>query len=126
MAEFLGKVFNKPIEELSLIEWSGGDIEVCLHCSEFTSHCPVTEQPDFGSLKIVYEPDKSLVETKSMKLFLWGFREKKGFNERLVASIADNFFDQVKPKRVTVMGQFHPRGGIAIEVKAIRKRDFEL
>lgn len=98
--------------------------EVQLECTEFTSRCPVTKQPDFGSLNIIYTPEGHLVETKSLKLWLWQFRDRACFNEKLCREIAMEFFRQVRPRCVTVKMDFKPRGGIAVH--AMYSIDFEL
>lgn len=117
----LGKQTNEPTTQLDPIPWTGGrKMVVRLDCSEFTSHCPVTGQPDFGRFVIEYVPDRFIVETKSMKLFMWQFREVKRFNELLVDEIADAFYSQIKPERVTVTGSFNQRGGIAVTATATR------
>lgn len=105
-----------------MIPWSGGPLEVQLECSEFTSHCPVTGQPDFARLVIRYTPDKHLVETKSLKLYLWSFREAKAYNEALCDEVAHVFDAQVQPKSVTVEAMFHARGGISVTARAARQR----
>jgi len=95
---------------------------VTLQCSEFTSHCPVTGQPDFATLRIEYMPDKSIVETKSLKLYLWSYRDKAMFNEQIVEKIAADIIKQVRPKWVTVVGTFAQRGGISVQATATRGR----
>lgn len=110
----LGKVSNKPTRLLDALEWKGGPQVITLDCSEFSSHCPVTGQPDFGRLVIVYVPDKHIVETKSLKLFIWSYRDRKQFNESIVDEIAGIFFHQIKPVTVRVEGYFNPRGGISV------------
>lgn len=116
----LGKQTNAPTDTLDAIPWTGGPVVVHLDCSEFTSHCPVTGQPDFGSLVIEYEPDGHLVETKSMKLFLWQYRHASAFNEAITDEIAEAFMRQIRPRRVMVTGRFNSRGGIAVTVTARR------
>lgn len=116
----LGQQSQEPVEELDLIPWKGGEVEVVLDCTEFTSRCPVTKQPDFGELEIRYWPRNNLVETKSLKLFLWHFRDQAMFNEVLVNHISMKFWRQVQPARLVVTGRFHARGGI--KVTAISER----
>lgn len=116
----LGKISNQPIERLELVPFNGRHTTVVLKCSEFTSLCPVTGQPDFAILEIEYIPVVALVETKSLKLYLWRFREVPAFNEQLVNIIADDFFEQVQPKGVRVTGVFHARGGISVSAIAQR------
>ncbi len=110
----LGKPSNQPIDKLDLIEWKGETITVRLECADFTSLCPVTGQPDFGSLTIEYIPNRHLAETKSVKLYLWRYRNEPGFNEALVDSIARDLFRQIQPKWLRLTGRFHPRGGISV------------
>lgn len=118
--QHLGRVSNEPTDTLDLVRWEAGSIAVSLHCAEFTSLCPVTGQPDFATLDIEYIPGKYIVETKSLKLWLWRFRQKKAFNEALTAQIADEFFEQVDPVRVDVTMHFHQRGGISVHANAVR------
>lgn len=117
----LGKVSNAPTERLDLVRWTGKPgLTVLLDCTEFTSHCPVTGQPDFARLEIEYEPAFHLIETKSLKLYLQTWRHKKEFNEVIADAIADAVFAQAKPTRLRVTMRFHPRGGIAPTVEAVR------
>jgi 7-cyano-7-deazaguanine reductase len=113
---YLGKQTNEPTKKLDRIEVKAPPFpgEVYLLCTEFTSFCPVTHQPDFGELLITYRPGRWLVETKSLKLFLWSFRERGDFNESIVREIAEIFFLQVAPVFVSVRGTFHSRGGIGL------------
>ena len=114
----LGRKSEKPVKELEVIPWPKAKREesfaVRIECSEFTSLCPVTSQPDFGSLIITYRPDSCIVETKSLKLFLWSYRRRKAFNETLVREIGRRFFEAVKPLHLLVEGHFNARGGIKV------------
>jgi 7-cyano-7-deazaguanine reductase len=85
-----------------------------LDCPEFTSLCPVTGQPDFGKIRILYSPDKWLVESKSLKIYLFSFRNHGAFHENCVNMIARDLFKVMKPKWIEVSGFFNPRGGISI------------
>lgn len=116
----LGKPSNQPTDKVDLIDWKGDRIVVRLDCSEFTSLCPVTGQPDFGQLAIEYVPDRHLAETKSVKLYLWKFRTEAGFNEALVDRIASDLYGQIKPHWLRVTGAFNPRGGIQVTATAER------
>jgi 7-cyano-7-deazaguanine reductase len=118
----LGRRSPQPIEKVDLIPWSGGDIEISLECDEFSSLCPVTGQPDFGSLNIRYRPRRHLVESKSLKLYLWHFRNEGVFNEELVARVADDLSRQIRPQWLEVEGKFNSRGGIAISARVERGR----
>ncbi len=85
-------------------------------CPEFTSMCPVTGQPDFGHLVIDYAPDKWLVESKSLKLFLNSFRNHGAFHEDCTLYVAKRFCDAAKPIWLRIGGYWYPRGGIPIDV----------
>lgn len=83
-------------------------------CTEFTSLCPKTGQPDFAKIFINYIADKKMVESKSLKLYLFSFRNHGDFHEDCVQTICDDIVKLIKPKYVEVVGEFTPRGGIAI------------
>ena len=85
-----------------------------LECPEFTHICPKTAQPDFANITIHYSPDKYLVESKSLKLYLFGFRTHGSFHEDCVNTIASDLFKLMEPKWIEVRGDFMPRGGISI------------
>jgi len=88
---------------------------VSFNCPEFTTLCPITGQPDFAVIYIQYIPDEWLVESKSLKLYLFSFRNHKGFHEEVVNVIADDLFNLLKPFYLEVYGEFNPRGGISID-----------
>jgi 7-cyano-7-deazaguanine reductase len=111
---YLGRPVEGPIDRVERIPWTGGEIHVRLDCAEFTTLCPVTGQPDFGNLLIEYQPDCYLVETKSLKLFLQGYRDKRAFNEQIVAELASRLFQQLQPHWLRVTGHYNARGGIAL------------
>ena len=83
---------------------------------EFTSLCPVTGQPDFAHLVIDYAPDETIVESKSLKLFLSSFRNHCGFHEEVTVGIGQRLTDEMKPKWLRIGGYWYPRGGIPIDV----------
>lgn len=83
-------------------------------CTEFTSLCPKTNQPDFARITINYIADKLMVESKSLKLYLFSFRNHGDFHEDCVQKICDDLFALMKPKYIEVIGEFTPRGGISI------------
>jgi 7-cyano-7-deazaguanine reductase len=93
---------------------------VCLLCSEFTSLCPVTGQPDYGRLHIGYVPGRLCVESKSLKLYLMRYRNHGAFHEDCVNRVADDLCGRVSPRYLRVYGDFNPRGGIAIRPLAVR------
>ncbi|MDR0686167.1 MAG: preQ(1) synthase [Dysgonamonadaceae bacterium] len=90
------------------------DYWVRLNCPEFTSLCPVTGQPDFATIVIGYIPDGLLVESKSLKLYLFGFRGHGAFHEDCVNIILNDLKNILRPKYIEVSGMFNPRGGISI------------
>lgn len=94
------------------------DYEIEFDCPEFTSLCPVTNQPDFGHIVLRYIPDKLCIESKSLKLFLFSFRNDNTFHEEAVNRILDAVVEACAPRHAVVEGHFRPRGGIAINVKA--------
>lgn len=85
-------------------------------CPEFTSLCPVTGQPDFGHLVIDYVPDKWLVESKSLKLFLQSHRNHGAFHEDCTVGIGKRLVDLLEPRYLRIGGYWYPRGGIPIDV----------
>ncbi len=93
---------------------------VSLLCSEFTSLCPVTGQPDYGRLRVDYVPDRLCVETKSLKLYLMRYRGHGTFHEACVNDVADHLAARLAPRYLRVFGDFNPRGGIAIKPLALR------
>ncbi|MCD8211494.1 MAG: preQ(1) synthase [Oscillospiraceae bacterium] len=94
---------------------SGRDYFVKFNCPEFTSRCPVTGQPDFATVTISYIPDMWIVESKSLKLYLGGFREHGDFHEDCVNMILTDLVRLLDPRYMEVWGKFTPRGGISID-----------
>ncbi len=91
------------------------DYFVKFNCPEFTSLCPMTGQPDFATIYISYVPDKLLVESKSLKLYLFSFRNHGDFHEDCVNVIMKDLIKLLAPKYIEVWGCFTPRGGISID-----------
>ncbi len=119
--KYLGKQVSEPTRELDTIEWdpaNGKPPRVELVATEFTHRCPITAQPDFSELRIAYQPRRKLVETKSLKLFLLSFRERREFDERVVNEIAIELWRQVQPESIEVDGRFASRGGISLRAVA--------
>ena len=85
-------------------------------CPEFTTLCPVTGQPDFAHLVLDYAPDETIVESKSLKLFLGSFRNHAGFHEDCTLTIGKRLVEAIAPKWLRVGGYWYPRGGIPIDV----------
>ena len=90
------------------------DYWVRFNCPEFTSLCPITFQPDFATMYIMYIPDKRMVESKSIKLYLFSFRNHGAFHEDCVNAIMKDLVVLMNPKYIEVQGIFAPRGGISI------------
>ena len=91
------------------------DYWVKFNCPEFTSLCPITGQPDFASIYISYIPDMKMVESKSLKLYLFSFRNHGGFHEDCVNIIMKDLIRLMGPRYIEVWGKFTPRGGISID-----------
>ena len=94
----------------------GRDYLIRHECPEFTAVCPVTGQPDFGTIVVLYVPDRACVELKSLKLYLWSFRDQGHYFEQVTNQILDDLVRAVRPRRMTVVGRFNVRGGIATQV----------
>lgn len=90
------------------------DYWVQFNCPEFTSLCPITGQPDFAEIKIMYIPDELMVESKSLKLYLFSFRNHGDFHEDCINIIMKDLIKTMNPKYIEVIGLFTPRGGISI------------
>ena len=90
---------------------------ITFQTSEFTSLCPITGQPDFATITIEYIPDELCVESKSLKLYLFSFRQIGTFYEEIVNRIYTDLSEQLKPRRLVVNGDFTARGGITSSVK---------
>ncbi len=90
------------------------DYWVQFNCPEFTTLCPITGQPDFAEIKIMYIPDRRMVESKSLKLYLFSFRNHGDFHEDCVNVIMKDLIRLMDPKYIEVRGLFTPRGGISI------------
>ena len=94
------------------------DYEIRFECPEFTCVCPMTGQPDFATIRISYTPDKECVELKSLKLYLWSFRDEGAFHEAVTNRILDDLVAAVAPRKAEVVGDFFVRGGIHTVVVA--------
>lgn len=90
------------------------DYWVRFNCPEFTSLCPITGQPDFAEIRIAYIPAQKMVESKSLKLYLFSFRNHGDFHEDCVNKIMKDLIQLMQPKYIEVTGLFTPRGGISI------------
>ena len=94
------------------------DYEVTFSTKEFTSHCPVTGQPDFAEIIIRYTPERRCIESKSLKHYLGAYRNQAVFAEGIVNRILNDIVTAIAPRRAMVIGDFVPRGGIGIRVEA--------
>lgn len=88
------------------------DFEIRFECPEFTCLCPLTGQPDFATIRIRYVPDQRCVELKSLKLYLWSYRDEGAFHEAVTNRILDDLVGALQPRRLSVEGDFYVRGGI--------------
>jgi 7-cyano-7-deazaguanine reductase len=91
-------------------------------CPEFTSVCPITGQPDFATIRILYVPDEHCVELKSLKLYLWTFRDEGHFYEDVTNLILDDLVAVMDPVRIQVIGEFNVRGGIHSVIRASHQK----
>ena len=92
------------------------DYEVAFEAPEFTCLCPMTGQPDFATIRIRYTPDQKCVELKSLKLYLWSYRDEGAFHEAVTNRIADDLIAALAPRFLRVEGDFYVRGGISTKV----------
>jgi 7-cyano-7-deazaguanine reductase len=95
------------------------DYEIEINCPEFTAVCPKTGQPDFGTIVITYVPDASCIELKSLKLYLFDYRNRGIFYEHSINTILDDLVAVCRPRRMRVVGRFTPRGGISSKITAV-------
>lgn len=96
----------------------GRDYQIDISCPEFTSVCPKTGLPDFGEIRISYVPDARCIELKALKYYLLEFRTKGIFYEAVTNQILDDLVSACQPRKMTVTGDFTPRGGIKTSVTA--------
>ena len=112
---------SQPSKELVAVAnpHPGRDYEVRCETNELTCLCPMTGQPDFATVVLTYVPDQSLVELKSLKLYLWSYRQEGAFHEDVTNRILDDFVAAARPRWAEVVGDFNVRGGIKTEVRAV-------
>ena len=96
----------------------GRDYVIAMECPEFTCLCPRTGQPDFATIRIRYVPDRLCMELKSLKLYLWSYRNEGAFHEAVVNQMLDDLTGACKPRFMEVVGDFLIRGGIHTTVRA--------
>ena len=111
---------RKPTRELVTFKnpAPGRDYSIRHECPEYTALCPVTGQPDFGTIIVRYVPDRLCVELKSLKLYLWSYRNEGAFHEAVTNRILDDLVAAVHPRRARVEGAFNVRGGITTTIVA--------
>lgn len=114
----LRSVMREPMDHVECFPAPPSCKRVTFTTDEVTSMCPVTGQPDWSTVAITYEPDQRCVESKSLKLFLWSFRDQQIFAEALAAAIAAEIHRAAAPHRTTVVVTQHVRGGIVTEATA--------
>lgn len=107
--------YNPQILETFENKHVENDYFVKFNCPEFTCICPITGQPDFATITISYVPNKKMVESKSLKLYLFSFRNHGDFHENSVNVIMKDLINLLDPKYIEVQGNFTPRGGISID-----------
>ena len=98
------------------------DYTIRMTLPEFTCLCPVTGQPDFATLELEYVPDRLCVELKSLKLYLWSYRDEGAFHEAVTNRIADDLIGVLDPRYLFVEGDFYVRGGISTKVKVEHRK----
>ncbi len=114
----LGHTVRHPIEHVEVFPAPANVTVVRFSTDEVASMCPVTQQPDLSRVVIEYGPAQSCVESKSLKLYLWGFRDRQVFAEALAAEIAAEVMNTARPHWVTVTLTQRPRGGIEVQAVA--------
>lgn len=110
---------TKPQKTLEPIAnpYPNRDYEIFIEAPEFTTLCPKTGQPDFGLITFRYTPGPYIIELKSLKLYLWSFRDEGHFHEEVTNVIADDFIRFAQPKALEIVGKYNVRGGIATTVR---------
>jgi 7-cyano-7-deazaguanine reductase len=98
------------------------DYEIVFDCPEFTCLCPLTGQPDFARIEVRYVPDRFCVESKSLKNYLWSYRNEGAFHEKVTNTIADDLVAALGPRKLTVVGHFNIRGGISTVVSVSHEK----
>jgi 7-cyano-7-deazaguanine reductase len=100
-------------------QYRGREYEIEIICPEFTCLCPRTGQPDFALIKIKYVPDELCIELKSLKLYMFSYRNSGEFHEHVTNKILDDIVEACRPIRAEVIGDFNVRGGIKTVVRAV-------
>lgn len=98
--------------------YPGRDFSIAINCPEWTAVCPKTGQPDFGTIRIRYTPEQKCVELKSLKLYMFSFRDQGIFHEAVTNQILEDLVAALEPRTLEVVGDFNVRGGITTVVTA--------
>ena len=101
------------------------DYEIAFEAPEFTCLCPMTAQPDFATIRIRYVPDQKCVELKSLKLYLWSYRDEGTFHEAVTNKIANDLIAALEPRYLHVEGDFFVRGGIKTVVRVEHRKNVD-
>ncbi len=96
--------------------YPGRDFDIAISCPEWTAVCPKTGQPDFGTIRITYTPDERCVELKSLKLYMFSYRNQGIFHEAVTNKILEDLVAALEPRKMEVVGDFNVRGGITTVV----------
>jgi 7-cyano-7-deazaguanine reductase len=101
------------------------ETSITIECErdEFTCMCPITGQPDFGRIRIIYTPNEKCVESKSLKLYLQSYRDERIFHEAVIAKIATDFIEAIDPAELEITGFFAPRGGLSFQPMIVWRSD---
>lgn len=118
----LGREHHGPVDHVETFPAPDGCTRVVFTTDEVNSLCPVTKQPDVSSVRIDYVPASRCIESKSLKLYLWGFRDREVFAEALAVEIADEVWNIASPASVDVTVTQHVRGGIVTETHSSHPR----
>jgi 7-cyano-7-deazaguanine reductase len=118
----LGHKSDTPTKQLDTFPAPKNVGVVTFESNELTSFCPVTHQPDFNTVLIEFSPDKLCVESKSLKLYLWSFREEAKFAEALAGEIAEDIFNALQPHWVKITLKQNIRGGLQLTAVAEKKK----
>lgn len=115
---YAAPVTTRPSKQLETFPnpRSARDYQISFECPEFTCLCPMTGQPDFATISIDYVPDQLCVELKSLKLYLWSYRDEGAFHEAVTNQICDDLVAAIAPRSAVVIGKFWVRGGITTTV----------
>lgn len=121
---YAARVTTRPTKQLETFAnpRPARDYRIAFECPEFTCLCPMTGQPDFATISIDYVPDELCVELKSLKLYLWSYRDEGAFHEAVTNQICDDLVAAISPRKASVVGKFWVRGGITTVVTVTHEK----